>query len=288
MQGDDGDGDILNTKSVDLEMNLAQASIIESIYEDDKGGLTTQSKRVFDLSSEPLDRSIASKLLHLCCVYDSVDCASALLCGELGTVPLVNDVDDETGKTPLHTAAESHAARCVELLLKKRARTDVRTRDGRAQLALELSLSSSRMDVTWNPDDYSIEDLVVFLGEKDLNTIRLICEKTKEAAEVARVKAVAGRVVALAAILVVAAEKINESILEFRDADSGSKEKMTIYECMIREALSLGRATSSVKESEDSLKRKFLLFEIELLQLFGVVAQSHCTKKNSRTPSPLV
>ena len=23
-----------------------------------------------------------------------------------------------------------------------------------------------RMDVTWNPDDYSIEDLVVFLSEK--------------------------------------------------------------------------------------------------------------------------
>ncbi|XP_062106663.1 uncharacterized protein LOC133818003 [Humulus lupulus] len=269
-------------------MNLAQASIFESIYEDDKGGLTTQSRRVFELSSEPLDRSFASKLLHLCCVYDSADCASALLCGELGTVPLVNEVDEETGKSPLHTAAEMHAVRCVELLLKKRARTDLRTRDGRAQLALELSLSSSRMDVTWNPDDYSIEDLVVFLGEKDLNTIRLICEKTKDAAEVARAKAVEGRVVALAAILVVAAEKINESILEFRDTDSGSKEKMTIYECVIREALSLGRATSSVKESEDSQKRKLLLSEIELLQLFGVIAQSRCTEKKPKTPSPLV
>ncbi|XP_060959035.1 uncharacterized protein LOC115700489 isoform X2 [Cannabis sativa] len=277
-----------NTKSVDSEVNLAQESIIELICRDDKVGLTAQSKRVYQLSSEPLDRSIASKLLHLCCVYDSVDCASALLCGEVGTVPLVNDVDDETGKSPLHTAAEAHAARCVELLLKKRARTDLRTRDGRAQLALELSLSSSRMDVTWNPDDYSIEDLVVFLGEKDMNTIKLICEKTKEAAEVARAMAVEGGVVALAAILVVAAEKINESILEFRDSDSGSKEKMTIYECVIREALSLGRATSSVKESEDSKKRKVLLSEIELLQLFGVVALSRCTEKKPRSPSPLV
>ncbi|KAF4393141.1 hypothetical protein G4B88_001875 [Cannabis sativa] len=124
-----------------------------------------------------------------------------------------------------------------------------------AGMVVALNLEN-RMDVTWNPDDYSIEDLVVFLGEKDMNTIKLICEKTKEAAEVARAMAVEGGVVALAAILVVAAEKINDSILEFRDSDSGSKEKMTIYECVIREALSFGRATSSVKESEDSKKRK--------------------------------
>lgn len=138
--------DILNSKSVDLEMNLAQAqaSIIESIYEDDKASLTTHSKRVFKpSSSEPLDRSIASKLLHLCCMFDSVDCATAVLGGELGTVPLVNEMD-ETGKSALHTAAETHAARCVELLLKKRARTDLRTKDGRAQLALELSLCTPR------------------------------------------------------------------------------------------------------------------------------------------------
>ncbi|PON67324.1 Splicing factor-like protein [Trema orientale] len=295
------DDDNLNSTRIDSDMSLAQASIIESIYEDDKASLTTHSRRVLfkapSSSSEPLDRTIASKLLHLCCVFDSVDCASALLGGELGTVPLVNEMD-ETGKSALHTAAETHAARCVELLLKKRARTDLRTKDGRAQLALELSLSSPRMDVTWNPDDYSIEDLVVFLGEKDLNTVRLICEKTKETAEVACAKAVEGRIVALAAILGVAAEKINESILEFRDSDSGSKEKMTIYERVIREALSLGPANSSVKTPKgtssparsviDSQRRKLLLAEIDLLQLFGVVAQSRCTDKKVKTPSPLV
>ena len=141
---DDDDDDILNSKSVDLNMNLSQASIIQSIYEDDKASLTTHSKRVFKSSlAEPLDRSIASKLLYLCCALDSVDCASALLNGEVGTVPLVNEMN-ETGKSALHTAAEWHSARCVELLLKKRARTDLKTRDGRAQLPLELSLSSPR------------------------------------------------------------------------------------------------------------------------------------------------
>lgn len=130
-----------------------------------------------------------------------------------------------------------------------------------------------------------------------MTTIRLLGDKTKETAEVACAKAIEGRIVALAALLVVAAEKINESILEFRDTDSGSKEKMTIYECVIREALSLGRATSSLKTpkgtsspgsgSEDSRKRKLLLSGIELLQLFGVVAQIR-TDKKVKTPSPLV
>ena len=138
--------------------------------------------------------------------------------------------------------------------------------------------------------------LTIFILQ-DLNTVRLLSEKTKETAEVVCARAIEGRIVTLAAILVAAAEKINESILEFRDTDSGTMEKMTIYECVIREALSLGRATSSVKASKlgaspprslDSQKRKLLLCEIELLQLFGVIAQNRCTEKKVKTPSLLV
>ncbi|XP_015879390.4 uncharacterized protein LOC107415561 isoform X2 [Ziziphus jujuba] len=274
--------------SMDENFNVAdgRTSVTVSICQDDRTQLVASLNRFFQASSEPLDRSILSRLVHLCCVFDSVDCASALLSGELKTVPLVNEMS-EMGQSALHTAAESHSSRCVELLLKKRARTDLRTKDGSAQLALELSLSSTRMDVIWNPDTYSVQDLVTILGQKDLTTVRLLAEKTKEIAEVAFAKAVEGRIVALGALLMVAAEKINESVLEFRDTDSGSKEKMTIYECVLREAMSLDSATapsemakhSCSTDSENAKKRKLLLREIELLQLAGVVAHSSCTDK---------
>lgn len=90
----------------------------------------------------------------------------------------------------------------------------------------------------------------------------------------------AGRVVDLAALLVAAADKIHESILPVRDADLDCKEKTTIYEAVIREALALGAPTPSLRaakrvtvlsESERSEKRKLLLSVIELLHHFGVV-----------------
>ena len=102
------------------------------------------ANRLFKTGSDPLDRRVVSKLLHLCCASDSADSAAALLNGELGTLPLVNEFDDETGRSPLHTAAESHSKRCVELLLKKRGRTDLKTKDGRSLIPLELSFFSRR------------------------------------------------------------------------------------------------------------------------------------------------
>lgn len=137
------DDDLGSSKNEDFRMNEDRKSVVESIYQDDKTQLLSSLKLLFQTYSEPVDKSIVSKLLHLCCVFDSVACASALLCGELSTVPLVNQMN-EMGKSALHTSAESHSGRCVGLLLKKRARTDLRTKDGRRQLALELSLSSTR------------------------------------------------------------------------------------------------------------------------------------------------
>ncbi|KAF3444784.1 hypothetical protein FNV43_RR14477 [Rhamnella rubrinervis] len=275
-----------SSKKEDFRVNEDRKSVFESICQDDKTQLVSSLKGLFKTYSEPVDRGIVSKFLHLCCVFDSVECASALLCGELSTVPLVNHIN-EMGKTALHTAAESHSSRCVGLLLKKRARTDLRTKDGRAQLALELSLSSTRMDVIWSPDAYSIQDLIVFLREKDLTSVRLLTENTKEAAEVACAKAVEGRIVALGALLLVAPEKVNEWSIHICDTDSGSMAKMSICECVVREALSLGHEKTPSKraknycstESEKAKKRKLMLCEIELLLLFGAAAQTSCTDK---------
>ncbi|CAK7355483.1 unnamed protein product [Dovyalis caffra] len=262
---------------------------MNSILEDNKLQLLSLSKKVV------ADRTIVPKLLHQCCTFDSVDCATSLLNGEFGSVPVINE-PDSAGLWPLHTAATANGARCVEMLLKKRARTDLKSRDGRTLLALELSLCNTRNELIWNLDDNStIEDLVVQISEMDLTTLKLLSENTKEIGDVAFKIAEAGRVVELAALLVVAAAKINELILSVYDADLGYKKKTTIYEAVIRGALALGRPPPSLRaakrvtvlsERERAEKRKLLLCEIDLLQLFGAVDLIRCTERKS--PSPLV
>jgi hypothetical protein len=44
------------------------------------------------------------------------------------------------------------------MLLKRRARTDMRSKDERALIPLELSLSNVSVDVKWKPTSESIED----------------------------------------------------------------------------------------------------------------------------------
>lgn len=271
-------------------------SFFKSILEDDKPLFLDTAKLFVTERGSTIDRSVASKLLHSCCAYDSIDCTTSLINGELGAVPLVNEVDPSAGLSPLHVAAEAHAVRCVELLLKKRARTDLRTRDGRGLLPLELSLSGRRMDVSWNPDDYSVKHLVDLLRKKDLTAVKLLTEKRKEVDEVAYANAIDGRIVPLAALLIVAAEKVIDADIELQDADLGPKQKTTIYECVIKEALSLGRATTTSSgaairtcapsRDQSSVKRKLLLCEMELLQIFGAgtAAQTGVTEKKLMSP----
>lgn len=134
--------------------------------------------------------------------------------------------------------------------------------------------------------------MFALLFVQDLGAVRMLCEKTKEVAELACAKAVEGEVVALAALLLFDADKINESVIEFRDTDSGPKEKLTIYEHVVRKVLTLGSATtvltsakpSCISDSENTEKRKILISEIELLQHFGAVVQSCCTDKKVTSP----
>ncbi|KAK9924953.1 hypothetical protein M0R45_033294 [Rubus argutus] len=104
---------------------------------------------------------------HLCCICDSAECASTLLGGELGTIPSVDELDDSLN-LPLHTAAMADVARCVDVLLKKGARTDLRNCEG--QLAVDLSLSDNRLGVNWNPNDHCIEDLIYLMKRKPAST----------------------------------------------------------------------------------------------------------------------
>jgi len=95
-------------------------------------------------ASRVLDQEMSTRLLHLACQHDAVECARLLLEGGSGITAAPVDARDQLTRTPLHVAAETHSARCIELLLSKNARTDLRVVDGRTLLPLEIALMSRR------------------------------------------------------------------------------------------------------------------------------------------------
>ncbi|KAG7559149.1 Ankyrin repeat-containing domain superfamily [Arabidopsis thaliana x Arabidopsis arenosa] len=268
---------------VDNEEIRDNYAFLDSVLKDNKSEFISHAKRILvgeDAESEKIE---AIKLLTACCCYDSIHCASSIINGDVGSVPYINDVCSDTGLSPLHTAAEYNAPRCVEMLLKRRARTDMRSKDERALIPLELSLSNGSIDVTWNPSSDSIGDLIGLLGDKDLTVVKLLAEKTKEVDAVAYAYAKAGEIVSLTALLIVASEKIREATVALRDDDDSvpKRKRETIYEAVIQEALRSNSSTQSVC----SEKRIVLLGEIELLQLFGAAVFSESVDKQT---SPLI
>uniref|UniRef100_A0A0E0MNV5 RRM domain-containing protein n=1 Tax=Oryza punctata TaxID=4537 RepID=A0A0E0MNV5_ORYPU len=212
-------------------------------------------------ASRMLDQEMSTRLLHLACKHDAVQCARLLLEGGHGITASPVDARDQLTRTPLQVAAESHSARCVELLLSKNARTDLKLVDGRPLVALEIALLSRRAQVKWSLDN-SIEDLLSSLQEKDLNAVRLLAEKTREVGEVAYRYAMEGRVTALAMLLLVAEEKISAPVSVVIE---GVRTKKSIYYSIVDEALSMGDAPA--RDSNE--RRKALLSEIQLLNQFG-------------------
>jgi hypothetical protein len=96
-------------------------------------------------ASKVLDQEMSARLLHLACKHDAVKCARLLLeGGGPGVAPAPVDARDQMTRTPLHVAAETHSARCIELLLSKNARVDSRVVEGQPLLPLEIALMSRR------------------------------------------------------------------------------------------------------------------------------------------------
>ncbi|VAI13878.1 unnamed protein product [Triticum turgidum subsp. durum] len=209
-----------------------------------------------------LDQDMSNRLLHLACRHDAAECARLLLDGEYGITPASVDARDPLTRTPLHVAAEGHSKRCIQLLLSRNARTDVRLLDGTRLVALEVALMSRRVQVDWSQDN-SVEDLLAYLQQKDLNAVRLLAEKTREVGEVAYRYAMEGRVAALAMLLLVTEERISAMVSVVID---GVRTKRSIYNSVVDEVLSIGEA--SAREGNE-MRRKALLCEIQLLNQFG-------------------
>lgn len=124
-----------------------------------------------------------------------------------------------------------------------------------------------------------------------MNAIRLLAEKTRDVAEVAYTNAMEGRVVALAALLLVTKEKVTAP-LAITSRREGMKKNRTLYGSLFDEALALGEGAIQVRlrqcsgdgSSDSSERRKALLREIELLQLFGAVSYGDSKDKKSMPP----
>nr|XP_029120687.1 uncharacterized protein LOC105045648 isoform X3 [Elaeis guineensis] len=293
------------------EMSTAERGLAEAIWNDDGVELVSLAKTICekplakaDLNAdnardeETLNPSYAARLLHLACKLDSVECARVLIEGDTGVVVRINEMDG-FGRTPLQNAAEMHSAKCIELLLRKNARTDLRSRDGSSCLALEIALSSKRMQVDWSPSD-SIEELLTLLRERDFSAIRLLVERTRGVAEIADANAMAGRVTALAVLLLVAADKFTAPVTVRGEGGFSRKSSRTVYDSVLGEALTLGTRTKAASsgsrlggnrladgwESTQSCreKRKALLREIELLHVFGAVPRGSSDDENAVAP----
>ncbi|OAP04790.1 hypothetical protein AXX17_AT3G31590 [Arabidopsis thaliana] len=252
------------TAELDGEEMRDDYVFLESGLKDNKSQFISYAKRILVGEDAESERIEALKLLTACCSYDSINYASSIINGDVGSVSYINDVCSDTGLLPLHTAAESHAPLCVEMLLKRRARTDMSSKDERALIPLEISLSNVSVD--------------------DLKVVKLLAEKTKKVDVVAYAYAKAGEIVPLTALLIVASGKITEATVALRDDDDDSvakRERKTIYEAVIQEAL----RSNSLTQSVCSEKRMVLLREIELLQLFGAAVFSESVDKQT---SPLI
>ncbi|KAM0838236.1 hypothetical protein ACQ4PT_061110 [Festuca glaucescens] len=208
-----------------------------------------------------LDKEMSTRLLHLACRHDAVECLRLLLDGGHGITASLVDARDQLKRPLLHIAAETHSARCIQLLLSRNACTDLMVVDGRPLIALDVALMSGSAHVDWSLDD-SLEDLLPYLLQKDLKAVRLLAEKTREVGEVAYRYAMEGHVAALAMLLLVAENKISATVSVVID---GVRTKRSIYNSIVDEVLSIGDASAR----EGNEKRKALLCEIRLLNQFG-------------------
>ncbi|OQU80692.1 uncharacterized protein LOC8054829 isoform X3 [Sorghum bicolor] len=229
-------------------------------------------------ASRVLDPEMSARLLHLACKHDAVECARLLLEGGSGIAAAPIDARDQLTWTPLHVAAETHSTRCIELLLSKNARTDLRVVDGRPLLPLEIALMSRRVQTKWSVDN-SIEDLLSFLKQMDLNAVRLLAEETRVVGELAYRYAMEGSVPALAMLLLVVEEKISPQVSV---VIQGVSTKRSIYNSIVDEALSMGDASAR----DGNERRKALLCEIQLLNQFG--SASWRDHNDRRTLPPLL
>ncbi|PKA51963.1 Ankyrin repeat domain-containing protein EMB506, chloroplastic [Apostasia shenzhenica] len=278
----------LNSKETAPTSGL-ETRLTEMVWLDDSSGFSSLMKLNFD--NEGLDASTSTRLLQLACKLDSVRCAKVLIEGQTGPFVCINEMDG-LGRSPLHNAAEMLSTKCIDLLLQKHARTDLRSKDGDALLALEIALASKRKDINWSLNE-SVEQLLASLLEMDLSAIKSLALETRELTEVSYMMAMEGRVVELATLLLVGRDKVTApaSATVHVKGILSPKKSLNMYDLVLEESLELFGMIKSRKPGASFKsvcmlywKRKALLSQIELLHLFGVPSMISSTEKKVLPP----
>uniref|UniRef100_A0A5B6YSH7 Uncharacterized protein n=1 Tax=Davidia involucrata TaxID=16924 RepID=A0A5B6YSH7_DAVIN len=234
----------------DLEMEISRIA-----SDDDKAAFVSIMKGLYQ-SPIPEEEKVGKKepdtteakycppeILDWICSYNAVDCATALLEGETGfivdlNVPLIQ------GEYPLHVAADNASYDMTDLFLRHGARTDVRTIDGLfkgGMIPLNVmlqKLSYHRYLVDWTPKQ-SIFKLIVILClpqmRMPLELIKLLAWNTKEVNEVFYHYAMEGKLIEMAALLMVAREKVMASSMFQGEDFSGLDGSMSIRQSILKE-----------------------------------------------------
>ncbi|KAJ7547502.1 hypothetical protein O6H91_08G088600 [Diphasiastrum complanatum] len=256
-----------------------EAYLFELVCKDDSSGLvsTIHNMCSTDGANNGTDVSISTHVLNkgdmmrqrlpctlfqLACKLDRVACASIFLNGDIGCIVPIDWVDD-LGCTALHYAAESHSIKCIELLLQRRAKTELKSKNG--YTPLEIAIHSKRLHITWSPSE-EIFKLLESISEKNLTAIKILAAHTRDVLQLARQLAMHGNVVALATLLLITGDSLLTGVAQKTEDHC----EETLLDVVVKKALSLreetqGREFDTGYWEMISMERDILCKEIELL-----------------------
>lgn len=209
------------------DSNLSnEQSVLDIIARDDEDEFLSVLDRTILVNSGELTKLKLGEselcpyeLLHWICYHGAVRCGNALLERKDG-LTIDPNVSNSNGVFPLHAAACSLSSSLVDLFLQHGAQTNCKV-DGLdsekggllpLHMALEI-LSCDNSLRRWKPDrKESIFDLIIMLCfprmHNSLETIRLLAWKTEVIDDVLTYYALKGKIIELAALLMVAREKV--------------------------------------------------------------------------------
>ncbi|XP_059637031.1 uncharacterized protein LOC132279119 [Cornus florida] len=279
--------DVCFDENMDLEMEI---EIREVVDVDDRPGFIALMKSLYGehlARTNKLGRDAPETIeatycppdiFDWVCMYGALDCTKALLEGD----PFIVDpnLPFKVGLYPLHILAEDFSYDMIDLLLRHGAWTDVKTIEGEYRgdllpidIALQM-LSYHRCLSNWTPKQ-SIFKLIVILSlpqmKVPLETNRLLAWNTKDVSNIFYNYAIEGELIPMAALLMVAREKIMApSMLQSKDS-TGVEGGMMIHQCILKEIALLTdeevELVGNVKDSTHRLKNKKAAMNMALLLL---------------------
>ncbi|XP_058219022.1 uncharacterized protein LOC131329706 isoform X2 [Rhododendron vialii] len=205
----------------------------------------------------------------------AVNCVTALLEGEVGP-PMELSVDPKFGKCPLHVATNKMSYSMVDLLLRYGARTDLKskamaiTRGGLLPLNVALEKLSYHESLGgWTPKDPVFKLIILLCLPKmrvPLEVSRLLACNTKRVDDVFYYYAMEGKLIEMAALLMVAREKVMaafEGSMHLRQFISEETASMHVDETKLTGCGKRGKWASVFKD-----KRLVMTSALELLEVF--------------------